>query len=59
MIQRPFHEEQEWVPSPGSTGAQHTLTDNKPERDRVAELREVVAQVTGRPTPPKPHMGFI
>lgn len=47
------------APSGGSGMATTLPVDH--ERDRVAELREVVAEVTGKPceAPPKPRMGFL
>jgi len=44
----------------GGSGMATTLPID-PERDHAAELRAVVAEVTGKPcdAPPKPRMGFL
>lgn len=44
----------DWPPTPGSVGGAHYVSSEKPPRDRVQELREVVAEITrGRiPAPP-------
>ncbi len=47
------------VPSGGQGMA--TTLPVEPERDYAAELRDVIAEVTGKPcdAPPKPRMGFL
>ena len=44
----------------GGSGMATTLPVDQ-DRDRVAELREAVAEVTGKPcdAPPKARMGFL
>ena len=49
-----------YEPPQGGQGTASTLPIEE-ERDYGAELRAVVAEVTGRPceAPPKPRMGFV
>lgn len=49
-----------YEPPSGGSGMATTLHIDQ-ERYRVAELREVVAEVTGKPceAPAKPRMGFL
>ena len=46
------------APSPGTIGSHHTLSGDAPPRDPVAELRQVVEEVTRQPLPAKPPMRF-
>lgn len=53
-----FEDYDSYPAQPGTIGAQHTLNNDKPVRDVVAELRAVVAEITRQPAQPKPRMGF-
>lgn len=44
---------------PGQTGSVNHVSDAPPERDIVAELHGVVAEVTGRPAATKRRIGFV
>ena len=49
-----------YEPPQGGMGMASTCPDS-PERDLVAELHEVVTEVTGKPSAPKPkpRIGFV
>lgn len=53
-----------WTYDPGFTtgqGSAHAVSGEAPDHDPVQALRDVVAEVTGKPVeaPPKPRMGFL
>ena len=49
----------DWPPSPGMIGAGHSVSSDKPDRDPVSELHEVVEEVTRKPVMKKLNiLGF-
>lgn len=39
----------DWPPSPGMIGSCHSISSDRPDRDPVSELHQVVEEVTRKP----------
>ncbi|KVN25613.1 hypothetical protein WJ63_15905 [Burkholderia pyrrocinia] len=49
-----------WEPTPWGFGQAGSLDQSAAQRDVIAELHGVVAEVTGKPvTPSRPRIGFL